>query len=403
MPPPASRRRRRAPWLAGLAALAAGVTALVSFLVASGGAASDGSRPAGAAGPPPTFSVPSGYHVVYRVTAPGQTPSTEQLWVRRPFETVDETLSGPPPGGSLYLATVTRLGREVLHAGSGQPTELSVPVAPAPVDVRLDGVVGAALRSGRLALEGRAVVAGRRCRILRSGRSLRSGPLPVLRGGSSYVDSCVDADGLVLDERTVKGGRLLSDRRAVSVAVGTGPAAGGDYTLKGVPTPEDQGGGAINALTPDSLPPGRSWVLSAAPQGFAHVGKYAVEPPQPQAFAQGGFGPLGSDAAGSLVVAIDDVYVRGPDIIVIEEGETMNGARFAPASGGESVDLGVLGRGQLLLSATGTTVAAEPANGTRFVRVIGNVASDLLLQVARSLTVVDQKSSTLVRVPGVVR
>jgi hypothetical protein len=228
--------------------------------------------------------------------------------------------------------------------------------------------------------------------------------LAVLTPGRTYVDSCVDADGVVLDERTVRAGRTFSDRRAVSVAVGADAAAGGDYGLSGAVTPEDQGGGAISALTPDSLPPGRSWVLSKPPAGFAHVGRYAVEPPQPQAFAENGSsGPLGGDPAGSLVVAIDDVFVRGPDVIVVEEGETMNGARFAPPSGGETVELGALGRGQLLLSAVGTMVNAEPANRTRFVRITGTVGPETLIAVARSLRPVDQRASTLVKVPGAVQ
>ena len=394
-PRPARRWRRRGPLVVLSSALtvAAG-SALVLSRSGSGGAA-----PA-SAGPVPHFGVASGYHILYRVTAPGQAPSSEQLWVRRPFESVDETLAGGSGQGSPYLTTVTRLGREVLHANGGQPTVLSVPVAPPPVDVRLDGIVSDGVRHGRLALEGRAVVAGRRCVVVRSARSLRSGPLQPLGAGGSYVDTCVDADGLVLDERTVRGGRLVSDRRAVVVEIGADVASGGDFGLTGSVTPEDQGGGAINALTPDSLPPGRSWILAAPPAGFVHAGRYAVEPPQPQAFTGGAGVSTGGNPAGSLVVAIDDVFVRGPDVIVIEEGETLNGARFTPPAGGEPVDLGVLGRGQLLLSAVGTTINAEPSNRTRFVRITGTVGSEELLAVARSLTPVDQRTSTLVRIPG---
>jgi hypothetical protein len=124
-----------------------------------------------------------------------------------------------------------------------------------------------------------------------------------------------------------------------------------------------------------------------------------VEPPQPQAFSATGSGPAG-DPSGALVVTIDDVFARGADVIVIEEGETLNGARFSAPAGGEPVDLGGLGRGQLLLSAVGTTVNAEPANGTRFVRITGTVSPEELIDVARSLSPVDQRTSTLVRIPG---
>ena len=392
---PAPRRKGGRAAVAVLAVAVGAAAASVVVLTRSGG----GGPGAPASGPIPHFGVASGYHVLYRVTAPGQAAGSEQVWVRRPFESVDETLAGGSGQGPAYLTTVTRLGREVLRASGGQATVFSIPVAPAPVDVRLDGVVADGVRAGRLTLGGREVVAGRRCVVVRSARSLRSGPLQALRAGAAYVDSCVDADGLVLDERTVRHGRVVSERRAVTVAVGADAASGGDYTLTGALTPEDQGGGAISALAPGSLPPGRSWVLPHLPAGFVHLGRYAVEPPQPQAFDGAGSGPAG-DAAGSLVVAIDDVFVRRPDLIVIEEGETLDGARFPAPAGGTSVDLGVLGRGQLLLSAVGTTVNAEPADGTRFVRITGTVSPEELTAVARSLSPVDRKTSTLVRVPG---
>jgi hypothetical protein len=397
-PGSAPRARSRGPVPAPLlilsivVALAAG-SAVV--LTRSGGGAG-----AAAAGPIPRFGVVSGYHIVYRTTVPGQAPGTEQVWVRRPFGSVDEILGGAPGSGPPTLTTVTRLGREVLQANGGQPTVLSGPVAPPPADVRIDGIVSDGVHTGRLALEGRAVVAGRRCTVLRSAGSLRSGPLRLLAAGTSYVDSCVDTDGLLLDERTVRDGRVVSDRRAVTVATGAGAASGGDYGLTGAVTPEDQGGGAISALAPGSLPPGRSWVLPRPPTGFVDVGRYAIEPPQPQAFTGGGVGPLTGDAAASLVVGIDDVFVRGSDVIVVEEGETLNGARFPAPTGGRAVDLGPLGRGQLLLSAVGTTVNAEPADGTRFVRITGTVGAAELVALARSLRPVDERTSTLVRVPG---
>jgi hypothetical protein len=62
--------------------------------------------------------------------------------------------------------------------------------------------------------------------------------------------------------------------------------------------------------------------------------------------------------------------------------------------------LGHLGQGQLLLSATASSVAAEP--GVHFVRVTGTADPDLLLTVARDLTMVNVASNTLVTIPGAV-
>src|SRR5437899_9375214 len=93
----------------------------------------------------PASSVPTGYHVVYAEGVPGAAKSTEELWVRRPFESVDQTLSGPPPGETLSVSTVSRLGHQILRAGpTSQAALVNVPVMAAPADVRLDAVFAAA-------------------------------------------------------------------------------------------------------------------------------------------------------------------------------------------------------------------------------------------------------------------
>ncbi|HMC71205.1 MAG TPA: hypothetical protein VKJ07_18755, partial [Mycobacteriales bacterium] len=43
------------------------------------------------------FAVPSAYSVTYAVTTAGSSPTTERLWVRRPFDSVDITYAGATP------------------------------------------------------------------------------------------------------------------------------------------------------------------------------------------------------------------------------------------------------------------------------------------------------------------
>jgi hypothetical protein len=352
----------------------------------------------------PASSVPTGYHVVYAEGVPGAAASTEELWVRRPFESVDQTLSGPPPGDTLFVSTVSRLGHQVLRAGpTAQAVLLNVPVTAAPADVRLDAVYAAARNAHLLQFRRDDVVAGRRCTVLRSAQSLLNSPLLALAAHpNSYVDTCVDETGLILREQIVRDGALATSRTAVSVAVG--PAAGdeGAYAMSGVPTPYDQGGGSITRLTPDSLPPGRTWVLPQPPAGFTLRGRYVAVPPQPQAFTAGpGASAAAPGAPTLLVVTLEDVYVRGPDVLVVEQGGTSNNARFAPPTGGRPVDLGVLGPGQLVLAATASSVVAEPAGESKFVRVTGTVDPHLLIQTARALASIDNGSrNTIVTIPG---
>ena len=90
-----------------------------------------------------------------------------------------------------------------------------------------------------------------------------------------------------------------------------------------------------------------------------------------------------------------------PDVLVVEQGVTSNNARFAPPTGGRPVGLGVLGAGQLVLSATASSVVAEPAGESKFVRVTGTVDPRLLVRTARSLVAVDMGNrNTLVTIPG---
>src|SRR5205085_6614104 len=144
----------------------------------------------------------------------------------------------------------------------------------------------------------------------------------------------------------------------------------------------------VVTISDTSRPPGLTfWEPSQAPAGFSHLGRFAVVPPQPPA------GTRGPPAA--LSTAIDDVYGRGPDVIVVEQGPAA-GARASQPPGGQDVDLGALGQGRLVLSATAPSVTAVLSNNS-FVRVSGTVPPGDLVAVARFLQ--PQPPGTIVTVP----
>ena len=349
------------------------------------------------------FAQPSSYHVTYVITTPhsgtsSNSESTEQLWVRRPFDSVDITYDGPPPGTTPSLVTVYRLGVQVLKAANAQAGLLHVPAGAAPQDVRADVVVPAALRAHELKVVGREQVLGRPCQVFRSGAPLRAGPLPRLRSSATYVDTCIDGAGIVLHETLVSAGRTISDRRAVLAQTGDAAVAGASFDLTGPATPFNSGGGAFTPLTLTSRPPGSSWALERLPAGFQHLGRYAVVPPQPQLFGKGGGGYGSMGLPGGLVTEMDDVYVRGSDVIVLQQGSTINGAAFTPPANGVSVDLGRLGQGQLLLAGNGMTLVAEPGNGKGFVRMSGTLSPDELVGLMSRLS--KQPGGTLTRLSG---
>jgi hypothetical protein len=339
----------------------------------------------------PRFTVPSGYHITFNVNVRGHW-HTEELFINRPFASYEEAISGGKP----YLVTAMRLGEQVFRSNAGTATLVHTTFSPSRRDIRLDTVARYATKTNRLRLIGRARVRGETCFVFRSAAALNSGPLASIPK-RSFVDSCIDHRGLLVYERTTSDGKVVSERTATRVALGGSP---GDYSMRGDEIPANSGGGAMRALTMDSRPSsGPFWDIANPPAGFRHTGRYVVIPSQPHAFADpNAFSPNAAGLPGSLVVSIDDVYVRGSDALVIEQGSTVNDAKFAAPSGGQDVDLGgVLGRGQLLASASASEVVAEPHDGTRFVRVVGTLPPDDLIAIARQMTL--QRPGTMRRAP----
>jgi hypothetical protein len=375
-------RRSRRRLILGAVSVVAAATALSVYLWT-------GRAPS----PTPIAGPPASYHIVYRVTDGGSV-TTESVWVRRPFESVQVDSLGTAP----YLTLVDRLGSQVTEARAAEPFVERVPAAAAQADVRPDVVVQPALERGLLELIGQASVAGRTCTIYRSASSLRAGILAPLSTGGSYTDTCIGPDGLVLRETTYQTGRPSSDRVAVRIAEGPSSVRGADFGLTGSPTPVEQGGGAFSPVTLSSRSPGLNWTPNYLPPGFREVGRYAVIPPQPQVFGQ--IDNRGADSGGlpgSTVTEIDDVWVRGADVIVMEQGQTLDGSRFSPPTGAETVQLGLLGEGQLQFSGTGPVLTVEPASGRHFIRLSATLDPATVLRIARSI--VSAQPGTLTTIP----
>ena len=96
--------RRRWPWaLLAVAVIAAGVLTARSF-----GTSAVVLTPYHSA--PPHLSVPSGYHITYRIRTPGSPTSTQEVWVRRPFEDAQVQVITPDlPPTALRLPDLSRM------------------------------------------------------------------------------------------------------------------------------------------------------------------------------------------------------------------------------------------------------------------------------------------------------
>lgn len=319
------------------------------------------------------------YRVVYVVESlVDDTPDqTERVTVDAPFRGRLEVAAGPPPGGEVTAVQVSIL--EKLRLG-GPDTPVVVHRVPALAvsDIRLAPLLDRALAEGRLELRGQKRVAGRRCQVVRSATLLGGGPLGAI-GAGEHADSCVDADGILLEEILHFDGEPALRRVAVSVEVD--PPLDDDVFETGeVLAPVDQGGGSVLPVDPEEGAEGEFWVLptDALPAGFELVGRYAVVPPQPERFEE-------TADAGSPVAGTADVYRRGADALVLYQGDTLRGDdAFADRPESLPVEAGALGSAGLLLSATGSEVRVDRGGG-RFVHVTGSIAPEELLAVARSL------------------
>ena len=318
---------------------------------------------------------PDSYRVVYRIEsrAGGElVVSTERLFVRRPFESRQESWSGPPPGTRRTSTSINAFGRIRFNDAT-----FNVAPAPAPQDRRVDTSLEEAERGGYLDVRELRRVAGRTCRIHRIAGEGQSGSLLRLDDDAeTYTDICLDEAGLLLEEVTVVDGDLLS--RKVASEVDESPELNDGMFRAGETELEvRQGGGSVKQAQPASRPPGTFWELPAQPRGFERRGRYAVIPPQ------AGFDD--PTQRSGIITFVTDVWVRGIDVLVVEQGATLGGRDpFAADPNARKVRVGDLGHGEVLYGLR-TSEVRVLRKGGKFVRVFGTLEPSRLLAIARSL------------------
>ena len=288
--------------------------------------------------------------------------------MRRPFEARDETRRN----GKLVVLTVNGFAR----VNTGRAL-LALPPADANGDMRPDAFLPDAIHDGYALARERRRVAGRVCRVYRTAGESGAGSLPPVRNlRGNYIDRCFDASGLLLEEVSYADGQLI-DRR-IATHVDEHPTfADKDFDVSGTPIAATVGGGSVKELTPDSRLPGAFWDLPEPPAGFAHMGRYAVVPPQSEL--------TDLQKRTSIVATVDDVWVHGPDVLILRQGGTLGGVEpFGKDANARKVSVGALGSGDLLYALRSSQVRMSIGKG-HFVIVEGTLAPTRLLAIARSL------------------
>ena len=355
----AESRRRRLRVLAAIVGVAL-VVAGVTFLLRGGGddppsAELRAEKVAG--GPLAISTAPTAYRAVYRAETYEDstvTVSTEEISVRRPFEGRVAILEGEPPGGAARFEGRSRFGEYANYTDAGAVQVAGDAPTIALGDIRLaaslDELVEQRLfvpgdrRRARLGTETRD------CQTYRTGSPLQSLKITA-PSATDYVDVCLDASGLLLEEVVVAGGAPAQRLIATSLDLDAqlDPAL---FTIEGERVGPDQGGAVVTEVDRTVPPAAGYWTIDAPPTGFNHRGRYQVQ------------------GEGTSWV---DVYVRGIELLTVRQGAPAAEPDLSDAGPGSDVDLGPLGPGKLLVRTIGPTAIAHPGAET-FVHVGGTLS-----------------------------
>ncbi len=329
-------------------------------------------------------AAPVAYRIVYRVevaTADGPAVTTEVVAVERPFRSHVTVLEGEPPGNDAVQERVSDLLLLAARSGAGDWTALRLAPAIASGDLRLDRAVGAAVDRGLLDAREVRQVAGLACRVFRAGGPLVAGIIePVVEPGD-HADVCLDERGLLLEELWYLDGAVARHRVAVEVEVG-------DVDLAAPPEltflePARRGGFAQELEPGDPGPYDSAWTPRNLPPGFRHLGRWVVLLPAVDSPLRD---PMVEEASGAVVVA--DVWRRGPDVLIVDQGGRADGQPLLPPHPhGYRVSLGALGEAELVVDGRASEVRFVDDLG-RSVRLLGTLEPSVLVELAGGLRLV---------------
>jgi hypothetical protein len=322
--------------------------------------------------------VPMSYRIVYRVESLSDREtavSTEDVHVGRPFDSRTEARVGAPPGSARQAVQVTSFGAlETLAGDTSQPLIIQTVPDLAAADVRADVDLPELEAQGLTIRREVRRIAGRPCQVFRFGESILSGAIkPYAAGSASFADECIDEAGLVLEDLWVTNGTRTRRKVATSVREGDAP----NVAIKGPFVEPKQGGGAVKPVDPASHSIGETYDLPA-PAGFTYRGRWAVVPPQP-------IDPNDPNGRSRLVAGTADVWVRGADVVILDQGGTLGGgAPFADDETAPAVEAGAAGRGRLVLGLRMNQVRVLVGGG-HYVKLLATLPSQDLRNLASTL------------------
>jgi hypothetical protein len=320
-------------------------------------------------------AAPDSYHIVYRVDdyAGGKrVTTTDDLLVRRPFDSRLETRMGPPPGAAVESVTVSAFGLFSTSGPNSSPLVSATTPGVAADDLRLDASLANLVAYGDLRLRERRRVLGTDCQVYRAGAPIGAGSPPAPTA-TDYADECVDARGLLLEEVWVSGDKVLS--RKLATQVDTAPTfAPNLFQASAAAISLASGGGEVIPLTLTSRPDAAFWQLPAPPAGFTEMGRYLIRTAS---------APSTADEPTHITDSVADVFVDGGEVVIIDQGNDPSQPP-PPDPRAKPIKAGDLPSAQTLTGVYGNVVQAQP-DEVSFVVLTGTVPQAELVAIAGQL------------------
>lgn len=323
--------------------------------------------------------VPTSYRAVFRVEnrARELVTTTERVWVRRPFQSRIESYAGPPPGSGRPTIRQSVFGVLTSRSPRAEPLNVAAPPSVATGDVRVDAVLQDAAEDRTILRREHREVYGRRCRVYRAGGPIFAGDVERYEPSQgNYADFCVDRNGVVLEEFWVFRGRPIQRRVAVELEIDP-PIDSSIFRIDVEPT-QGPARGVVERLDPEDIDETGLWELPSTPSGFESLGRYGVVIPQ-AAVPNAGGEPQGPGPASTT-----DVYVRGPDLLVVDQDPSLLVVVENETRPTRDVEVEGLEDAELIIDARMSEVRGISPDGS-VVRIFGTLPPDELVALARQL------------------
>lgn len=302
--------------------------------------------------------------------------TTEKVWFKRPFQSRIETYQGGTTTGRASTVRQSAFGILTSRStGTADPLNIAVPPSLASGDVRPDAVLDEAVRMKVVLVREQREVYGRRCQVYRAGGSILAGDLPAYEPGSgSYADFCIDRNGIVVEEYWVQDDELLRRRVALELEVDV-PISKSVFRID-VPETPGMRRGSVDRIPSDEG--SGLWTLPKTPEGYDRLGRYAV------VISPDSVPSAGGQLPAPPITSTSEVYVRGPELVVIDQDPSLAQATAREDRPSRDVEFEVLREGKVSLDARMSEVRAQTPDGS-FVRVIGTIPTDELIDIADRL------------------